>query len=236
MNNLLEIKKELNNAADPEKAKILQRFFKTAPGEYGHGDIFLGIIVPIQRKIASKYIDLNFSDIQKLLNSKIHEHRFCALAILVSKYKKASDPPAGGEKKKIFNFYIKNSKKINNWDLVDTSTPQIVGEYLLDKNRAILYKLARSKNLWQKRIAVLATFSFIRKNEFEDILKISKILIKDEHHLIHKAVGWMLREVGKRNKIIETNFIKANHRKMPHIMLSYALEKYSRKEKEAILI
>ena len=226
-----QLQKELNTVANPEKAKILQRFFKTAPGEYGHGDIFLGIMVPIQRKIAEKYIDLILPEIQKLLNSKIHEHRFCALIILVSKYKKASDQ----EKKKIFCFYIKNSTKINNWDLVDVSAPKIVGDYLLNKNKAILYKFARSKNLWQKRISVLATFCFIRENKFEDSLKISEILFKDKHALIHKAVGWMLREIGKQNKRVEIKFLEEHAHKMPRVMLRYAIEKFSKKRKSLFL-
>jgi len=248
--------KELNKARNPKQAKQLQRFFKTAPGEYGHGDIFLGIKVPMQRKICAKYIDLSFSEIQKLLDSKVHEHRFCALIILISKYKKVSDT----EKKKIFNFYIKNSGKINpvrnrprfqrvatdtsgrlvsnginNWDLVDTSAPQIVGEYLLNRDKKILYKFARSKNLWQKRIAVLATFTFIKNYQFNDCLEISKILLKDKHDLIHKAVGWMLREVGKRNKEIEIKFLEEHAHKMPRVMLRYAIEKFPKKERDCWL-
>ena len=222
-----QLQQELKHVANPKQAKLLQRFFKTAPGEYGHGDIFLGIMVPIQRKIVVKYIDLNLTDIQKLLNSKIHEHRFCALIILVSKYKKANDL----EKKKIFDFYIKNSMKINNWDLVDVSAPKIVGEYLLNKDKSILYKLAKSKKLWQKRISVLATFWFIRENKFEDSLRISEMLLKDRHDLIHKAVGWMLREIGKRNKQIEIKFLEEHAHKMPRVMLRYAIEKFSKKER-----
>ncbi len=227
-----QLQQELKHVANPKQVKLLQRFFKTAPGEYAHGDIFLGIMVPIQRKIAKKYADLNLSDIQKLLNSKIHEHRFCALIILVSKYKKANDL----EKKKIFDFYIKNAKNINNWDLVDVSAPKIVGEYLLNKDKSILYKLAKSKKLWQKRISVLATFWFIRENKFEDSLRISEMLLKDRHDLIHKAVGWMLREIGKRNKQIEIKFLEEHAHKMPRVMLRYAIEKFSPKERARFLI
>ncbi len=237
--NVSQLEKDLSAAKNPKQAKQLQRFFKTAPGEYGHGDIFLGIKVPAQRKICEKYINLNFTEIQKLLNSKIHEHRFCALIILISKYQKASD----AEKKKIFNFYIKNSLKINNWDLVDVSAPKIIGEYLLNKNpsaklrtsKAILYKLANSKNLWQKRIAILATLTFIKNNQFSDCLKISKILLKDRHDLIHKAVGWMLREIGKRNKKVEIEFLNNYAHKMPRVMLRYAIEKFAILEKEVYL-
>ncbi|MHB9019997.1 MAG: DNA alkylation repair protein [Minisyncoccota bacterium] len=228
---LSRLQQELKLAANPKQAKLLQRFFKTGPGEYGHGDIFLGIMVPIQRKITEKYIDLSLTDIQRLLNNKIHEHRFCALAILVSKYKKANE----SEKKKIFNFYIKNSKKINNWDLVDVSAPKIVGGYLLNKNKTILYKLARSKNIWQKRISILATFWFIRENKFKDSLEISKILLGDKHDLIHKAVGWMIREIGKRNKQVEIKFLAEHAHKMPRVMLRYAIEKFTPNERHKYL-
>jgi len=229
--NVSQLEKKLSDAKNPKKAKLLQRFFKTAPGEYGHGDIFLGITVPTQRKICKKYIEISFPEIQKLLDNKIHEYRFCALAILVSKYKKASDL----EKQKIFNFYIKNSKKINNWDLIDVSAPKIVGEYLLNRDKKILYKFAKSKNLWQKRISILSTFWFIRENKFEDSLKISKILLKDKHDLIHKAVGWMLREIGKRNKQAEIKFLEKHAHKMPRVMLRYAIEKFSKKERDYYL-
>jgi 3-methyladenine DNA glycosylase AlkD len=231
MTTLPQLQQELNKSKNPEKAKILQTFFKTNPGEYGHGDIFLGIAVPIQRKIVQKYNHLSLLEIQKLLNSKIHEHRFCALVILVSKYQKAKNL----EKKAIFKFYIKNSKKINNWDLVDTSAPQIIGDYLLNRDKKNLYKLAKSKNLWQKRIAILATFSFLRKNKFNDTLKISEILLKDKHDLIRKAIGWMLREVGKRNKQIEITFLKKHAHKMPRVMLRYAIEKFPKKERDYFL-
>jgi 3-methyladenine DNA glycosylase AlkD len=222
---------ELNKSGNSKNAKILQRFFKTAPGQYGHGDIFLGIKVPIQRKVCRKYIGLSFPEIKKLLNSKIHEHRFCALVILVNQYKKSNK----NQKTKIFNFYIKNSKKINNWDLVDTSAPQIVGNYLLGRDKKILYKLAASKNLWQKRIAILATFTFIKNNQYEDCLKISKMFLKDSHDLIHKAVGWMLREVGKRNKKVEVKFLEKHAHKMPRVMLRYAIEKFTVSEKKVYL-
>ena len=227
MDKLSCLKKELESAKNPKKAKLLQKFFKTAPGEYGHGDIFLGIMVPIQRKICQNYTNINLSDIQKLLNSKVHEHRFCALVLLVKKYQRSGEK----EKKEIFNFYIKNSKKINNWDLVDTSTPQIIGDFLITRDRKILYKLAKSKNIWQRRIAVLATVAFIRKNDFKEILKISKILLQDKHDLIHKAAGWMLREVGKRNKTVLINFLEKHSAKMPRVMLRYAIEKFKNSQK-----
>ena len=202
--NVENIQKDLKKLANPEKAKILQGFFKTGKGQYGEDDIFLGIVVPEQRKVAKKYSNLNLGEIKKLLSSKIHEHRLVSLFILANQYQKADKQT----KKKIFNFYLKNAKNINNWDLVDLSAPNIVGDYLLNKDKSILYKLAKSKNIWEKRIAIMATFSFIRNNGFDATLKISEILLEDEHDLIHKAVGWMLRELGKRNQAIEEKFLK----------------------------
>jgi 3-methyladenine DNA glycosylase AlkD len=221
--------KDLRKLKDKKQAENLQRFFKTGKGEYGEGDVFLGIKVPIQRKICKNYGDLNLNAIQKLLNSKIHEHRLCGLFVLVSKYKKSKN------KKEIFKFYLKNTKKINNWDLVDLSSPNIVGEYLLNKDKKVLYKLAKSKNLWEKRISIVSTFTFIRNNKLEDTLKISQILLKDKHDLIHKAVGWMLREVGKKDiKKLEL-FIQKNYKDMPRTMLRYAIEKFPEKKRKDYL-
>jgi 3-methyladenine DNA glycosylase AlkD len=219
---LSQIKKDLARLKNPEKAKVLSGFFKTGKGEYGEGDKFLGIIVPDQRKIAKKYTDIGLTDTQKLLSSKIHEHRLTALFILIGKYKKANET----EKKKIFNFYLKNTRNINNWDLVDLSAPNIVGDYLLEKNREILYHLSRSTNLWEKRIAILATLAFIRNNDFKDTLEISKVLLRDKHDLIHKAVGWMLREIGKRDLKTEEEFLKKHYKIMPRTMLRYAIERF----------
>jgi 3-methyladenine DNA glycosylase AlkD len=218
---------ELKINADKNQAKILQGFFKTGGGEYGEGDVFLGIKVPLQRKICKKYLDIDFDEIQSLLDSKIHEERFCASIILVMQFEKGDD----SRKKSIFNFYIKNAQRFNNWDLVDLSAPKIVGEYLVNRDRKILYQLAKSKNLWERRIAILSTFTFIRENDFKDTLEISRILLNDEHNLIHKAVGWMLREVGKRDIESEKEFLNAYHQEMPRVMLRYALEKLSQKEK-----
>ena len=222
MPGLAELKLELQKAADPKQAKILQRFFKTGKGEYGEGDVFLGIKVPTQRQITKKFNELRLAEVEKLLNSKIHEQRLVALFILVDKYKKAGDD----EKKKIYNLYLKNTKNINNWDLVDLSAPNIVGAYLIDRPRGVLYKLAKSKNLWERRIATLATFTFIRNNDFKDALKIAEALLKDEHDLIHKAVGWMLREIGKRNQEVEEKFLRKYYKQMPRTMLRYAIEKF----------
>jgi len=213
------LKEELERNKDAEKAKVYSRFFKTGKGEYGEGDLFLGLSVPKQRKIAKNYIDLNLDEIQELLLSKIHEHRLVALMILIFKYKKNFD-------KEIVDFYLQNTKNINNWDLVDLSAYQILGHYLLDKDKSILYKLAKSDNLWEKRISIISTYEFIKNNKFEDTLEISEILLNDKHDLIHKAVGWMLREVGKRNLETEEEFLKKYYKQMPRTMLRYSIEKF----------
>ena len=228
---LVEFKKEYKELANPAQAKILQGFFKTGPGQYGEGDIFLGIKVPVLRQAIKKYYDLDFKDLHELLKSRIHEYRLSAVFILVKLFEKSNE--AGREK--IYNFYLKNSKNINNWDLVDLSAPNIVGQYLLAKNRKILYTLIKSKNLWKRRIAVLATFAMIRKKDFKDVLKIAERLLKDEHDLIHKAVGWMLRETGKRDVKILKKFLNKHCQKMPRLMLRYALEKFSAEEKKKYL-
>ena len=233
---LQELKKEIQKKANPTKAKLLQRFFKTGKGEYGEGDIFLGLMVPIQREIVGKfwnYIDLK--EVEELLQGKIHEERLIDLLILVKKFEKTKQE---NEKKEIFELYQRNYNNINNWDLVDLSAPRIVGQFLIykDKNeKQILYKFAHSDNLWKKRISVLGTFWFIRENEFEDSLKIAEILLKDKHDLIHKAVGWMLREIGKRNLAVEEEFLKKYAKIMPRTMLRYAIEKFSYEKRQHYL-
>lgn len=229
---LKELQKELLNESDPDKARVLQGFFKTGVGEYGEGDIFLGVTVPVSRKIAIKYKNLNLPDVRKLLKSEIHEERLTALLILVHNFKEGDE----SEKKKIFNFYLKNIRFVNNWDLVDLSADKIVGAYLSDmKDRGVLYKLAKSKNLWERRIAIVATFNFIKNDEFKDTLKTAKILLEDNHDLIHKAVGWMLREVGKRSSETEDQFLKKHYKKMPRTMLRYAIEKFPEKRRREYL-
>lgn len=227
---LQSILKNFKKLENKEKAKILQRFFKTGKGEYAEGDIFLGIIVPEQRKLAKNYYNLSLNDLQELLNSKIHEHRLTALFILISQYKKSDSK----QKAVIYKFYLKNTKNINNWDLVDLSAPNIVGDYLYNNKseQKILYKLTKSESLWEKRIAILATYTFIRNNEFEHTLKISEILLKDKHDLIQKAVGWMLRELGKRDQDLEEQFLQLHYKEMPRTMLRYAIEKFSEQKKE----
>jgi len=229
---LNKIKKELNSLANKKDAQILQRFFKTGPGEYGEVDIFLGIRVPIQRQVVQKYWEMDLKEVESLLKTNIHEYRLVALLILVKKFEK------GDEKlrKRVFNLYLKNTKYINNWDLVDLTAPNIVGKYLLDKPRDILYKLVKSQSLWERRIAMLACFTFIRNQETEDTLKIAQLLLDDQHDLIHKAVGWMLRELGKRiDQAIEEKFLKKYYRSMPRTMLRYAIERFEEGKRKKYL-
>ena len=230
-NELTNIKKELNKIQDPEKAKILLKFFKTGKGQYGEGDVFLGIKVPEQRKIAKKYSGILLDDIDHLLKSNIHEFRLTSLLILVLKYRKEDF----NGKKEIVDFYFSHMENINNWDLVDSSAPYILGDFLLDKDKSILYRLAKSDNLWKRRIAILSTFAFIKNNQFEDALNIAEILLFDKHDLIHKAVGWMLREIGKKDEITEEEFLEKHHRKMPRTMLRYAIEKFDNDKKKFYL-
>jgi len=231
MSSLQNLRKELKSLANPEKAKILQGFFKTGKGQYGEGDVFFGIVVPEQRKLAKKYWNsIGPQDLQILLNSEVHEERLIALLILVKKYENSEIA-----RQLVFDFYIENTRNINNWDLVDLSAPNIVGKFLLDKKRDVLYDLVKSSNLWDKRISIISTFSFIREKDFEDTLKISEILLKDEHDLIHKAVGWMLREVGKRDVNILEDFLSKHYRHMPRTMLRYAIEKFDEKKRKKYL-
>lgn len=217
-----KIKNELNKFADKKQAKNLQRFFKTGPGQYGAGDIFLGVMVPQIRSVAKKYYQsADLKDIQKLLNSPYHEFRLLGFIILTLKYPRVDDV----KKKQIYNFYLKNAKQANSWDLVDLSAPNIVGIWLLNHDRKILYKLVHSKNLWERRIAIISTFAFIRAGQFNDTIKISTILLSDKHDLIHKAAGWMLREVGKKNLSALEQFLKTHYKKIPRTTLRYAIEK-----------
>jgi len=296
---LANLRAELKAKASPKKAKLLQRYFKTGKGEYGEGDVFLGVMVPETRKIIRKYKDLKLKDIQKLLKSRFHEERLAALLILVEQFNNAtayynaivkrgallqqSTPnrtllkrsavlkfgamtchntslkqskhglmtchkDRSWEKiQEIFNFYLKNTKYINNWDLVDLSAPKIIGEYLLQCEKCermrmprilqnktfvdshairILASLASAQNIWERRIAVLATFAFIRESRFKEALKIAEMLLDDKHDLIHKAVGWMLREIGKKSQKILEAFLKKHHKQMPRVMLRYAIERF----------
>lgn len=228
---ILEIKKELRSCGSKEKARILESFFKTGPGEYAQGDKFIGASVPHTRIIARKYADLPMKRILVLLSSSIHEERMLALLILIFRFEKAG----GKEKEKIFRLYLKNTRNINNWDLVDLSAPKIAGAFLKDKDKKILYKLASSSIIWERRIAMVSTFSFIRNREFEETLNISALLLKDKEDLIHKAVGWMLREVGKRDQGQEEQFLKKYAGQMPRMMLRYAIEKFPEEKRRYYL-
>lgn len=223
------LKKDLKKIANPNKAKILARFFKTGKGEYGQGDIFLGITVPKSRELARKYSNLSFNENKELLKSKIHEERMIALLLLIYKFKTGDETI----KSNIYKFYLTNTKYINNWDLVDLSAPFIMGNYLVDKDKNILTKLSKSKNLWKKRIAIMSTFTFIRfKKDYSWTFKIAEILLKDPHDLIQKATGWMLREVGKNiSQEAEEEFLRKYYKEMPRIMLRYAIERFPDKLK-----
>ena len=229
---LTKLRNELKLHANARQVALCKRFFKTKKGEYGEGDVFLGLTVPLQRKIAKNYQNLPLDDLIKLLQSKIHEERYTALVLMVNLYQKGDK----ALKKKIYEAYLINSKWINNWDLVDTSTPQIVGDYLYNfGDDKTLDKLAKSKLLWDRRIAILATFTFIRQNEVKPTLKIARMLLKDEHDLIHKAVGWMLREVGKRDMKTLKTFLDLHVSKMPRTSLRYAIEKLPKAQRNSYL-
>jgi 3-methyladenine DNA glycosylase AlkD len=232
----MNVHQELHALAKPSRAFELQRFFKTAKGQYGEGDIFLGLTVPEVRKIATKYKKLPLNEIEKLTSSDFHEFRLCGLVILTLQFKASKER---SEQKKIFNFYLNQAKAgyVNNWDLVDVSAP-IIGAYLVDENNpyALLEKLARSKSLWERRLAIIFTFAFIRAGEFDPTIEISQRLLKDDHDLIHKAVGWMLREVGKKDGSLLRTFLTANASQMPRTMLRYSIEKFSESERKKWLI
>jgi len=230
---LIVIKREIRKYAKKKRAKSNAWFFKTSKGEYGEGDKFLGLTMGEQRLVARKYGDLSLARVRKLLERGYHEERMIGLLILVHKYKFAKNSENNTGKKKIFNFYIRNRKAINNWDLVDVTTPNIIGDFLLGgADRKILYRFAKSKNIWERRMAVLATFKFIKQGDFKDALAISKILLSDRHDLIHKAVGWMLREVGKKDKKTLIKFLGKYSTVMPRTALRYSLEKFSKKERK----
>ena len=225
------VKKFLRLAADKKKAKILSRFFKTGKGDYGEGDVFIGVAVPEQRKIAAKFANLSFKEIKKLLKSKIHEERLTALIILVNQYKKSLKFDKL-KSSKIFRFYVKNLSAVNNWDLVDLSCRDIIGEHLTSRPRKIIYKLAASRDIWERRIAVVSSWAFIRKNDFKDTMRLAEILFNDKQDLIHKAVGWMLREVGKKDERVLRKFLDENASKMPRITLRYAVERLPEKDRK----
>lgn len=222
---------EIHSKANPEKAKLLQKFFKTGKGEYGEGDLFLGIQLPILRKLSKEYYHIiSLKDIEELLDNKYHEIRMVALLILILKYKKSKKDRL--MQRKIYEFYLKKTDRINNWDLVDVSAPNIVGDFLLNTREDILKDLANSSNLLEKRIAIISTLMFVKKRDFGDALAISNKLLNDKHDLIHKAVGWVLREIGKKNKQVLELFLISKYKEMPRTMLRYAIEKFPENERQ----
>ncbi len=228
---LKKLKSELRELADTERAKASLRFFKTGPGEYGEGDKFLGLNVPDLRRLSKSFKLLSNDDTLQLLSSEFHEERLLSLFILLLKFKQGSP----SDQKEIYELYMKNVGYVNNWDLVDCSAPDIVGAYLVDKSKDPLYKFAVSNSLWERRIAVLSTLYYIKRGSFDETLKIADILLKDKEDLIHKAVGWMLREVGNRDISAEKAFLNKCYNSMPRTMLRYAIEKYPEPERKEYL-
>lgn len=226
-----EISRSLRALGSPAYAEQSKRFFKTGPGDYGEGDQFLGIRVPVLRKEVGKFEATEIGENEKLLASAYHEERLFALLLLVRQFSRGS----ADVQETIYRFYLTNTRFINNWDLVDLSAYQIVGAYLEKRERKVLYQLAQSDNLWERRIAIIATFHFIRKHDFEETLKLAELLIHDPEDLIHKAVGWMLREVGKRNATREKAFLKKHYQRMPRTMLRYAIERFPEAERKHYL-
>lgn len=236
MSELSEIRKVIKRAGSSKRAKSSAWFFKTGKGQYGYGDVFVGITVPEQRKIAKRFFNtFTLKDTVELLKGKIHEERFIALEILVMKFENAIKQNEKRAQKQIVDLYLKSTKHINNWDLVDTSAPYILGEYLLSHPRQALKQLAKSNSLWERRIAIVSTMRLIANNEFADTLKVSKLLLSDNHDLIHKAVGWMLREVGKRDIKLLKKFLKENISRLPRTTLGYAIERFPEAERKKFL-
>ena len=224
-------RREIRSLADPDKKNVLQRFFKTGPGEYGHGDVFLGVTVPRLRAVARRFKDLSWEDLSRLLKSKIHEERLVALLILADRFQKAD----ASDQRAVFGFYVRHMSRVNNWDLVDSSAPAIVGGWLADRNRRRLDAWARSSNLWFRRVALLATLHFIRRGEFGDTFRLVEKLLTDPEDLIHKAAGWMLREAGKREGDALRAFLAKNAGRMPRTMLRYAIERFPEAERKRYL-
>jgi 3-methyladenine DNA glycosylase AlkD len=230
-NSLPHLRSRLRQLASPVRARNLSWFFKTAPSEYGAGDKFIGIRVPVLRKLAREFRTLPLSATVELLQSPIHEERLLALLILTDAYERAGE----SGRTAVYRLYLKNLSHVNNWDLVDVSAPRIVGRHLEKRPRKILFRMARSKNLWRRRVAVLATFHFIRLGDFADALRLAELLLDDEHDLMHKAVGWMLREIGKRDVAVLKRFLDLHAALMPRTMPRYAIEKFPERERKRYL-
>ena len=228
---LAQLKQEIRKHADPAQAKNLMRFFKTGPGEYGEGDRFLGLTVPLQRAIARRHRDLPAADAEKLLASGVHEDRLIALMILIGLYDRGDDAARDA----VVRIYLSNTARVNNWDLVDLSAPRLLGRHLADRDRGPLYRLARSRSLWERRIAIIATQAFIRMGDLDTTFAIAEVLLRDDQDLIHKAVGWMLREAGKKDRAAEERFLDRHAAAMPRTMLRYAIEKLPENKRSAYL-
>ena len=221
----------LQALADEQKAVFSQKFFKTAKGQYAEGDIFWGIKVPETRQIAKAYRDIPLAELKKVIANPVHEVRLCGLMVLVEQFKKSNEY----KRSEIVYFYLSNIKCINNWDLVDLSCYNILGRYLINKPRGILYLMAESKNMWEQRIAIVSTWSFIRNREFVDTLAIAEMLLDHKHNLIHKAVGWMLREISKKDEAVMLDFIEKHYEKIPRTTLRYAIERLPKNVRKEIL-
>lgn len=226
------IETELRQLATDEKRIVLQRFFKTAPGQYGEGDRFLGVTVPLTRIVAKKHLAMPLNEIIELLQSEWHEVRLCALLMMCKRFKKGDSDT----REAIFNYYIENTERINNWDLVDLSAPTIVGGYLMDKPRDLLYRMAESELLWDNRIAIVATLAFIKHKDSDDTYRLALKMMNHKHDLMHKAIGWMLRESGKRDDDRRLfNFVDEYRKRMPRTMLRYAIEKFTDEERKYLM-
>ncbi|MFO0799440.1 MAG: DNA alkylation repair protein [Gemmataceae bacterium] len=226
-----DARSKLKSLASPTAARSAARFFKTGPGQYGEGDTFIGINVPTLRTVARQFRALPPDELEALLNSPVHEERHLALMILVLQVEKCDD----ARRKAAFDFYLRNTRFVNNWDLVDCSAPQVVGGFLLDKPKKLLLKLAKSTSLWERRIAIVSTQHFIRHGRYDDTLAISRMLLEDEEDLIHKATGWMLREVGKKDQSVLEGFLDRHGTVMPRTMLRYAIERFTPDQRRAYL-
>lgn len=227
-----KIAAELRGYADPERARALSSYFKTGKGQYGEGDVFIGVTVPDARRVARKFRGAGLGEVKTLIRSRVHEERLTGFLMLVEKFR-AADERA---KRAIYRFYMENAERANNWDLVDLTAGRIAGEYLSGKDRSVLYRFARSRNLWKRRIAIISTSAFIGKGDCSDTFRIAKMLLNDRHDLIHKAVGWMLREAGKRcGQDKEMAFLDRHYRKMPRTMLRYAIERFGEEERKRYL-
>jgi 3-methyladenine DNA glycosylase AlkD len=228
-----QLKEDLNQKANSEKAKACYKFFQVFPGGYGEGDVFIGVNVPDQRAVALKYYKETSLELAgKLLSDKVHEHRLTAVFILVLKYEKSKTEE---EKKSVVDEYLKNISGVNNWDIVDSSAHKILGPYLFDKDKSLLYNLISTGELWKQRIAIISTFHYIGKKQYAETLKMAELLLNHKHDLIHKAVGWALREIGKRDFQVEYNFLQKHYKQMPRTMLRYAIEKFDEELRQRFL-